>query len=93
MSLELQIISLIFSFIFGFSFSFVLNINDKIIYSKIKVVKFIGSFLIVLISILIYFYFLQIINNSNFHPYQLIMIILGYLFYNVLYRIVKSGKR
>lgn len=85
MSLKLQILSLAFSFIFGFSFSLMLNINYKIIYNNIKIIKYIGSFGIVLFNVLVYFIVMQKINNSNFHPYQFILIILGFSFYNLIH--------
>ena len=87
MILKLQILSLSFSFIFGFSFSLFLDISHKIIYSKIKIIKYLGSFIIVFLSVFIYFVILQKINNCNFHPYLLVMIILGFSLKNILYKI------
>ena len=89
MILKLQILSLIFSFIFGFSFSLFLKLNDKIIHSKFKIIKYIGSFLIVLIGTISYFLGLQKINNSNFHLYLLIMIIIGYVIENIINKKIK----
>ncbi len=97
MNLKIQIISLLFSFLFGIFFSLFLIINNKIIYNKFKIVRFFGSFLIVLVSVLLYFIFLQKINNSYFHPYLLLMIILGYFLEDLLHKkivtIVKRHKR
>lgn len=89
-SLDIQIISLLFSFFFGFLFSLFLTINRTIIYNKIKVIKFAGSFLIVFISFTFYFYFLQIIDNSFFHIYHLFMIIFGFISF---IKIVKFKKK
>ena len=97
MSLKIQIISSLFSFVFGFTFSTFLTLNGKIIYNKYKVIKIIGSFFIVLSSTLIYFIILNKINYSMFHPYHLIMISLGFalhsLIRNKLRPIVKKHKK
>ena len=78
MPLEIQLTSLIFSFIFGFFFSLFLNLNHKIIYNNKKIIKIIGTIIVVMISTLTYFIILEKIDNAYFHPYQLIMIILGF---------------
>ena len=97
MSLKIQIISLLFSFLFGILFSLFLKINDKIIFSRFIFVKLFGSFLIILVSVLFYFICLQKINNSIFHPYLLFMIALGFALENALINkillIVKKNKR
>ena len=97
MNLKIQIISLLFSFLFGIFFSLFLKINNKIIYNNFLLIRFIGSFFVVLVSVLTYFIFLQKINNSYFHPYLLFMIILGYFLENLLIdktiTIVKRHKR
>ena len=86
MILKLQILSLLFSFVFGFAFSLFLKLNNKIIYNKNSFIKYFGSFLIILISVLVYFIALQKINNSNFHPYHLLMIISGYLLESLVFK-------
>ena len=84
MPLNIQIISLFFSFAFGIFFSFFLDLNHKIIYSTKKIIKLIGTTLVVFLSALIYFTCLLKINNATFHPYELIMIILGFLLENFI---------
>jgi len=94
MNLKIQIISLLFSFLFGIFFSLFLKLNNKIIFSKYKIIRLFGSFLIILVSVLIYFICLQKINNSIFHPYLLLMIVIGFLFENALINlIVKKIKK
>lgn len=94
MNLKIQIISLLFSFLFGIFFSLFLKLNDRIIYNRFRLIRLFGSFLIVLVSVLTYFIFLQKINNSYFHPYLLFMIILGYFLENMLIdKIVTFVKR
>ena len=50
MSLDVQIVSLVFSFIFGFIFSIFFKLNDKIIYSSKKIIKVVGTGLIIFSS-------------------------------------------
>ena len=78
-SLKVQIFHHFF-FLFGFLFSLFLNFNSKIIYNKFKIIKFMGSFIIVIISFIVYFYFMQKIDNSYFSLYHLFMIIFGFIF-------------
>ena len=92
-NLRLQIISLMISFLFGFIFSIFLLFNEKIIYSKFIVIKLFSSFIIVFFSFIIYFCLLQIIDDSFFHIYHLIMIIFGFIVNRSIFKIVKFGKK
>lgn len=91
MELNVQIISLISSFIFGIFFSLFLNLNYKIIYNSKKIIKIIGTTLVVFSSGLIYFIMLMHINNATFHPYELIMIMLGFYIENLLRKTLKKS--
>ena len=82
MNIKLQIITLLFSFLYGIFFSFFLSLNYKFIYSDKKVFKIIISFLVVIISVLIYFIILKKINSGIFHIYEILCIILGFIFDN-----------
>ena len=84
MDLKTQIFALLFSFLYGIFFSLFINVNHKIIYNSKKWIKFLGTFLVVLISVLIYFILLKEINNAVFHPYCLIMLIGGYYLEQVI---------
>lgn len=90
MPLNTQIISLLFSFIYGIFFSVFLDINHKIIYNSHKIIKLIGTTFVVFLSVLIYFILLLKINNATFHPYELIMIILGYILENIIKNKIKK---
>lgn len=80
MQLNIQINSLIFSFIFGIFFYFLLDIFNKIT-SKCKLwLRIIVSFCFVLIISLVYFLGLLYINNGYLHIYFLISIAVGYIF-------------
>ncbi len=92
MTLEIQIKTLIFSFIFGLFFSLLLNLNHKIIYNNKKIIKLIGTALVVFSAVLIYFIVLLNINNATFHPYELIVIVLGFCLENKLHKHLKKTK-
>ena len=92
MPLNIQINSLIFSFAFGIFFSLFLDLNYKIIYNSKKIIKIIGTFLVIFSSVLIYFIILLNINNATFHPYELIMIILGFYIEKLIKNKIKKHK-
>lgn len=90
MSLNVQIITLVFSFFYGAFFGLFINVNYKIIYHDKWYIKYIGSFLVVFISVLLYFIILRKINYGAFHIYCLIVLSVGFWLYNV---IVKRFKK
>ena len=54
------------------------SVNHKIIYHEKKIIKLLGTFLVIIISTLVYFLLLRKINYAAFHPYCLIVLTLGY---------------
>ena len=84
MTLKIQIISLIVSFLYGIFFSFLLNINHKLIYSSNKYIKIIGTLLFVIFNSLLYFLILLKVNNGIVNIYCIFSLILGFIFYNSL---------
>lgn len=79
MSLKVQIITLIFSFLYGIFFFLQIKFNSKYLYSNKKIYKITISGLIVLTNVLLYFYILRYLNNGIFHIYYLFMIVLSYV--------------
>lgn len=77
MTLKVQVMSLIISFLYGIFFSIFLNLNYKIIYNNNKIYKIGGTFLFVLVNVLLYFLIIKKVNNGVVHIYCLISIILG----------------
>lgn len=77
MSLNIQIISLLYSFIFGIIFYFLVLLNKKYLYNN--KLSFIVCLLFVIDNVLLYFIILRYINNGIFHIYFFITIILGFL--------------
>lgn len=83
MSLEVQIQSLIYSFVYGYFFSFLVNLNYKYLFKSKFVFKIIINILFILDNVLFYYIILKYINKGIIHPYFIIMIILGFLFGNI----------
>ena len=90
MDLDTQIITIIFSFLYGIFFGFFLHINCKIIYHEKKYIKYIGSFLVILINVLLYFLILKQINYAIFHPYCLIVLTLGFYIHHIIVKQIKK---
>ena len=88
--LNIQIKLIIFSFIFGFLFSILLEIFNKKIDKCKKSVKVILSFLVVFLSTIIYFEGISKIGNAIFHIYSIITIILGFVSYDLLIRLIAN---
>jgi len=90
MSLEVQIQSLIYSFVFGVFFSYTVNLNYRYLFSSKKVFKIIMNLLFVLVHVLLYFILLRKINSGVLHIYFLLMIIFGFLFGNYYSRKIRK---
>ena len=80
MSLEVQIQSLIYSFVFGIFFSYTINLNYRYLFSSTKVFKIIINFLFILVHVLLYFILLKMINSGVLHIYFLLVMLIGVLF-------------
>lgn len=93
MTLNIQIHSLIFSFVFGIFFSLFINLNHKIIYNSHLIIKLIGTTLVIFSSVLAYFIMLLYINNGTFHPYELLMIVLGFYIEDIFSKRLKHQRK
>lgn len=81
-SLDIQIKSIIFSFIYGAFFSFLLNLNYKFIYYSKGILKILINAFFILDNVFLYFIILRFINNGIVHFYFLLSMFLGYLSVN-----------
>ena len=90
MELSVQIISLIFSFFYGVFFGLFVSLNYKIIYNEKKFVKYLGSFLVIFVSTLLYFIILRKINYADMHIYCLIVLSVGFWLYNFIVKRIKK---
>lgn len=80
--LDIQIKSIIYSFIYGIFFSFLLNLNYKFIFYSKGIIKITINFLFILDNTLLYFIILRYINNGILHYYFIISLFLGFLCVN-----------
>jgi hypothetical protein len=81
-SIDLQIKSLIFSFVFGILFALIFDVNQKLIYEKNNWYRWLVSFSLVFIFTMGYFLILKYLNGGVLHLYFIFMIVLGILVYN-----------
>ena len=96
MNLEIQIQSLIVSFVFGLFASLLYNLFYFILYNKNKIILVISNIIYSLSLSILYFYFMLLINNADIHPYFISLLILGFLIGNLKTkksRLTNLGKR
>lgn len=91
--LSLQFKLVIFSFIFGFMFSASLEGFNKIIKKYSEFLEIILSFIYILFMTFVYFIGIQKIGNAIFHIYSIINIIVGFLFYDILIKIIANNNK
>lgn len=82
MNLEIQIQSLISSFVYGLFLSLLYNIFYKYLYHKKTIINLISNFLFTILNVLFYFFMLMLINKGILHVYFLISLISGFLLGN-----------
>lgn len=80
--LDIQIKSIVFSFLYGMFFSFLLNLNYKYIYYSKGVLKVLINIFFVVDNVFLYFIILRYINNGIVHFYFLLSLVLGYFSVN-----------
>ncbi len=79
MNLEIQIQSLISSFVYGLYLSLIYNIFYKYLYNKNIIINLISNLLFTIINVSSYFFILILINKGTIHIYFLISLICGFL--------------
>lgn len=94
MSLNIQIYSLLFSFLYGIILYILLEINYRFLFEGKIIYRVIISFLFVMVLSLVYFLVLLKINNGVLHLYFFLSMFTGYLLSFVIYKklIVKRKK-
>ena len=80
--LDIQIKSIVFSFLYGMFFSFLLNLNYKFIYYSKGILKILINIFFVVDNVLLYFIILRYINNGIVHFYFLLSLVIGYFSVN-----------
>ncbi len=94
MKLDIQIFSLLFSFLYGIVFYILLEVNYRFLFIGKIIYRIIISFLFVMFISLLYFLILLRINNGILHLYFFLAMFTGYLLSFVIYHklIVKFKK-
>lgn len=78
MKLDIQILTLLFSFFYGIFFSWMVSLNYKFIYGDKKILQIIFTLVFMLVMVMFYFLGLKMINHAILHIYEFIMIIFGF---------------
>lgn len=76
-SLDIQIKSIIFSFLYGIFFSLLLNVNYKFIFDSKGIKKLLINAFFIIDNVLLYFIILRHINDGIIHFYFLLSLVLG----------------
>ena len=88
--LLLQFKLIVFSFIFGFIFSFILEVFNSKIKKYSKFIEIFFSFLLIAFMTFIYFVGIKKIGNAIFHIYSIISIIIGFITYDIIIKIIAN---
>lgn len=91
--LTLQFKLIIFSFIFGFMFSMSLEGFNKIIKKYSTIIEILLSFIFIVIMTFIYFIGIQKIGNAIFHIYSILSIIVGFVIYDIIIKIIANNNK
>lgn len=86
MDIDIQIKSLLFSFIYGILFSIFLNYNQNNLYKSSLIIRIIMNIVFIIDNALIYFIVLKHINNGILHIYFILMLITGYITNEILFK-------
>ena len=81
-SLNLQLKSIVFSFIYGCFFSLMVNLNYKYIYYSKGIFKILINLFFVVDNVLLYFIILKYINDGIIHFYFILSLFLGFICVN-----------
>lgn len=97
MTLKIQIICFIFSFLYGVVISFLVNLNYDVLFNKKLVLKILADFFFFVDLALLYFIILRFINQGILHIYFLILLLVGFFssynnFKKIRQKSVKSKK-
>lgn len=84
MELAIQLQVLTVSFAYGILFSYFLKMQYKFLFESKFFYKILITILFVFDNCLLYFLILKMINHGIFHPYFLLILVVGYVFGNYL---------
>jgi len=89
MTLEIQIQSLIYSFVYGLFFSFFFNLHYRYLFLSKIAYRIVLNFFFVLVNVFLYFILLKLINEGIIHYYFILMLFLGYLLGNMKTKVLR----
>lgn len=90
MTLDEQLLSLIFSITYGIIVSYLYNFNYKFLYKTDILYKILINFLFVTNIILVYFILLSKINDGIVHIYLLIVSVIVFLIFSEKYKEIRK---
>jgi len=93
MNIIVQFKTIIFSFIYGIFFCFFLNLNYKYIVGNKKLLKILLTFMFIVVNVLLYFIILRKINFGIFHYYEILSIICGFMFVNLICHVIEKKRK
>lgn len=86
MPIDIQVQSLLISLFFGAFFSILMRINYKYMGDGPLILKIFINFMFVIDNVLLYFITLKHINNGVVHSYFVLMILLGFVAMEILFK-------
>lgn len=89
MILEIQIQSLIVSFVYGMFISLLYNQFYFLLYNDKKILLIISDLFFCISLSLLYFFIMYKINYANIHPYFIGMLLIGFLIGNRKTKIIR----
>lgn len=92
MELNIQIDLIFFSLIYGIIFSLFLDLNYKLLHHKNIIIKYIATIICTIVGVITYFYGIQKICYGIFHIYSLILIIIGFIVPNLIFKVIEKLK-
>ena len=93
MPLDKQLFSFLFSFLFGIGFYILLEVSYKLIYNSNLFWKIISSFILVIVSSLMYYVGLYKINYGVIHIYFLLVLFVSYFLTKLIhYKLIVKKK-
>lgn len=90
MKLELQFITILYSFLFGMFYMLSYFFSYKILYHKNIYIKISSTIIFCFSNVYIYYLVLEKINDGILHPYGIITTILGMILSFVLFTKMKN---
>ena len=93
MSLEKQLLTIVFSLIFGFFFYLILYLSRKILFQKNLIKRIVSNILFIIDMVLLYFLIIKYINNGTLTYYSYIFMFIGIVLQKMIIDKLKTYKK